>query len=265
VRVGFSQFAPRYRDKSANCATVARALSNVSADLIVLPELFSTGYCFASVAELAEYAENPDTGATFEFLADLSRRTGTTLVAGLAEQAQDGIYNSSVIQVPGSRPAIYRKIHLFDREKVYFRAGDREPAVIHVPGADVGTQVCFDYFFPELSRVLALTGAQIICHPANLVLPYAQTITLARAMENRVFWILCNRVGTETQDGRSLTFTGMSQVVAPDGTVLCRAGPDTEELRIVDIEPAQARNKVVGNNDLFRDRRPRLYGRLTRP
>jgi predicted amidohydrolase len=129
-----------------------------------------------------------------------------------------------------------------------------------VDGVRIGLLVCFDHFFPEAARSLALQGAQVICHPSNLVLEHAQRNTITRAVENRVFWVLANRVGTETLDGRTLVFNGASQVVSPAGDIQVRAGRDTEELRVVEIDPAMALNKkVTPRNDLFEDRRTDLY------
>jgi len=264
MRIGFLQFAPEFRDKAANRAHVEQKLAGVRADIMVLPELFSTGYYFAARDELAEQAEDPDTGATFIFLQELSRRKGTTLVAGVAERGARGVYNSAVVQTPAGKRMIYRKLHLFDEEKNLFVPGDQEPAVFPAQGMSIGMEICFDYFFPELTRILALAGARIICHPANLILPYAQLLTVARALENRVFWILCNRIGTERRGDRRLAFTGQSQIVAPDGTVLCRAGNNEEAVMVVEIDPSLADNKVVGSNDLFRDRRPEFYRALCR-
>lgn len=120
--------------------------------------------------------------------------------------------------------------------------------------------VCFDHFFPEAARSLALHGAQIVCHPSNLVLEYAQTNSVTRAIENRVFWVLANRVGSETVGDKTLEFSGRSQIVAPDGRVIAHADSKTEELLVVEIDPSEALDKkVTPRNDLFLDRRTDLY------
>ena len=115
--------------------------------------------------------------------------------------------------------------------------------------------------FPEAARTLALQGAEIICHPSNLVLPeYGQLTTRVRSIENKVFWILSNRYGTENRGGRPLTYTGVSQILAPGGKVLKKAPEKGDSLMIVDVSPEDARSKRIAEmNDLFGDRKPELY------
>jgi len=259
MRIGLFQFAPIFGDKSANLDRVEQAMSKIECDIVVLPELFSTGYCFGSRDEVARLAENALEGPTVARLHRLARSGGATIVAGVAEASGSALYNSCLMVRPDGNTFVYRKIHLFNREKELFERGSAASPVVAVGSARVAVEVCFDYFFPELARTVALAGAQVICHPANLVLQYAQAMTVTRAQENRVFWVLCNRVGTEEANGRRLTFTGQSQIVSPDGEVIFRAGVDEEILRIVEIDPSQADNKVVAGNDLFRDRRPEAY------
>jgi predicted amidohydrolase len=235
--------------------------------LVVLPELFSTGYCFASKEELLDLAEDLKTGPTVTRLQALSNRTNTMIAAGIAERAQDRVYNSAVLIIPqalrltlDAPVLIYRKLHLFGREKQLFSPGDRQPGTAIVKGVCIGLEVCFDHFFPELARTLVLQGAQLICHPANLVLPYARQTTIARALENGIFWILCNRIGTEKLGDQELTFNGFSQIIGPRGDILCQAGATEEILRIVDVSPGDADDKrVFPGNDLLKDRRPEMY------
>jgi predicted amidohydrolase len=121
--------------------------------------------------------------------------------------------------------------------------------------------ICFDWLFPEAARTLALQGAEVICHPSNLVLPYCPQAMITRSLENRVFTITANRVGTEERvPGKPLKFIGTSQVTSPDGDVLCRAGSKREEAVAVEIDPARARKKLITPmNDIFRDRRKDLF------
>jgi len=115
--------------------------------------------------------------------------------------------------------------------------------------------------FPEAARTLALQGAEVICHPSNLVLPeLGQLTTRVRALENKVFWILSNSYGTEVKKDKELTYTGRSQIVSPDGGILAAAPESGDELKIVDINPALARSKKIAfYNDLFKDRRTDIY------
>jgi predicted amidohydrolase len=130
--------------------------------------------------------------------------------------------------------------------------------------AKIGMMICFDWFFPEVTRILSLKGAQIICHPANLVLPHCQNAMVTRCLENRVFAITCNRTGIEERSiANSLRFTGKSQIVNPEGTVLTQAGEIGEAVRVIAIDPNAAKNKrVTQRNDLFNDRRTDLFGDL---
>lgn len=262
IRVGFYQFCPILGEVRANLRKIAEVLENIQADILVLPELCTTGYLFASQDEVFELAE-PIPGPTTLFVESVTRRKRCWLVLGMAERDElsKKCYNSAVLLGPDGLKAVYRKAHLFFEEKLYFARGDTPLRVYDVGGARVGMLVCFDHFFPEAARTLALQGAQIICHPSNLVLPgKGQQITRVRAMENRVFWILANRYGTEEREGKKLTYTGASQIVAPDGEILAKAPPDGESLQILEISPAHADDKkVTAMNDLFQDRRPELY------
>lgn len=272
MRIGLLQFAPQPGDVRANLNHIAHVLSGVNADLIVLPELCTTGYLFASRDEVAKLSEPVPAGPTCEAMAKLSQNTKTALVWGMPVTAGQRIFNSAVMVTPQGEFHVYHKAHLFVDEKDLFDRGDSPFPVFDLPPAirhsdlviasspKVGLLVCFDHFFPEATRSLALRGAQVICHPSNLVLEYAHTNSITRAVENRVFWVLANRTGSETLGDKTLAFNGRSQIVAPNGRLLACAGPDSEELLIVDIDPAEALDKkVTPKNDLFLDRRTDLY------
>jgi len=255
------QFAPRFGKVKGNTARAISLMEGPKADLWVLPELFSTGYLFTSRDEVAELAEPIPEGPTTRALIDFARRTGAFVVAGIAERAGDRIYNGAVVVGPEGFIGRYRKIHLFGKEKLWFDPGDLPLEPVDLGGVRIGVMICFDHFFPESARTLALRGAQIICHPANLVLPGIGQLSMRmRAMENRVFTVTANRIGSEARGGDELRFTGESQIVGPDGAVLSRAGPDTEEVGVVEIAPERAWDKrITRYNDLFADRRPEFY------
>jgi predicted amidohydrolase len=262
MKIGFFQFAPRFGERDENLRKVAAAVQNASLNLLVLPELFSTGYLFTSKEDLAGLAE-PIPGPTTLFLHEHAKRRHMFIVCGIAERQDDRFFNSAVLLGPDGVRAVYRKAHLFMEEKLLFTPGDSPFRVHDIGQAKVGMLICFDYWFPEAARKLGLGGAQIICHPSNLVLPeYGQEVSRIRAMENRLFWILTNRSGSDVRGGRELSFTGESRIFSPRGDILCKAGPDEESLQIVEIDPSAALDKhVTPMNDLYEDRRTDLYTR----
>jgi predicted amidohydrolase len=261
MRVGFVQFRPIWGNKDRNLRAVDALLGEVSADLIVLPELFSTGYIFASRRELLALAESVPDGPTCRALADLARDHAVTLIGGVAERAGARCFNTAFLVTPTGQTARYRKVHLFDREKLLFTPGCGGFPVFLVAGVRIGLLVCFDWIFPEAMRTLALDGAQIVCHCANLVLPYCQEAMITRALENGLHVITANRVGTESRAGQRLVFTGASQVVDPRGRILVRAPRRQACAEAVTIDPALGLDKwVTPRNHLLRDRRPAQYG-----
>jgi len=264
VTVGYGQFEVVFGEWQRNADAASRLVeAHPEADLLVLPELAFTGYDFVDAAELAELAEPFGEGATATLLRSLSRDLNMVLVAGYAEAAGERFYNSALVALPDGTLHNYRKIHLFNREKELFTAGDDAPPVFTTPAGRLGVMICFDWFFPETARCLALGGAHIIAHPSNLVLPWCQQAMFARSLENRVFTITANRTGTEARAGRTLTFTGGSQVLHPMGRCLVRAGEAEAAVGLTDIEPSEADDKnVAGLNDLWADRRPALYSAL---
>jgi predicted amidohydrolase len=264
VKLGFHQFRPVRGDPDGNLASIDQALRGADADLVVLPELALSGYLFRDRQQALDLADRVP-GRRTDALAALCAGRGLHLVCGLAERAGDRLFNSAVLVGPDGLLACYRKVHLFRFEKRIFEPGDGGFAVHEVAGARVGMLVCFDWIYPEAARSLAVAGADVIAHPSNLVLPHAQRALVTRCLENRLFWVLANRTGAEREGDASLSFTGRSRIGAPDGSVLADAGPDGDELRIVDVDPAAARDKrVTPENDLLADRRPDLYDRLVR-
>ncbi|MCE5311548.1 MAG: acyltransferase [Nitrospiraceae bacterium] len=261
MKAGFFQFSPAFGDIDSNVNRVINALSGADADLIVLPELFSTGYQFVSKQEVESLSEEIPSGDTTQALAALSIRRNMYIVAGISEKSGGQLYNSAVITGPQGYIGTYRKTHLFFEEKLWFSPGDTGFRVWETPIGRIGIMICFDWYFPESCRTLALRGAQIIAHPSNLVLPNCPDAMVTRCLENRVYAVTANRTGAEARGGKSqLTYIGSSQVTSFDGTILHRATRDDEELFVAEIEPAKADNKDINQfNNLFADRRTDFY------
>ena len=260
MNVGFMQFSPLFGRKEENVERVINSLRGAKADLLVLPELFSTGYLFLNEEELRRSAETIPHGPTVSKFKELAEEEDANFVFGIAERAGDKLFNSSVLLTPKGDCFVYRKLHLFDREKRLFAPGDKELEVFDIGRAKIGMMICFDWIFPEVARTLALKGADLICHPSNLILPYCQDAMITRCVENRVFAITSNRTGTERRGTEEMTFTGSSQIVDPKGQILARAGAEEEKLCVIEMDPSLAKDKrVTANNHIFEDRRTSFY------
>lgn len=263
MRVGFVQFEPIFGEKERNIRRSVELIESVEADLLVLPELCTTGYLFVSKEEVERLAEPIPDGPTVAVWRESSARKGVHIVAGLAEEANGKLFNAALLIRPDGRVHVYRKAHLFYEEKRWFEPGDTGFRVYDIGEARIGMMVCFDWIFPEVARILSLNGADILCHPANLVLPYGPDAMVTRCIENRVFAITSNRTGTEQRGSQKLTYIGMSEIVDPKGNILARADQCGEGVRVVEIHPTTARDKkVTAYNPLFADRRVELYGAL---
>jgi predicted amidohydrolase len=259
MRIGYIQNDPLFGEKEKNFKGIRTLVRDVHADLLVLPELFATGYAFTSRDEALAMAET-DRGPTFLFLKELSGSTGATMVGGFIERENDRIYNSLLI-VSGDRViGSYRKIHLFYKEHFWFAPGDRMPAVYEINGVRIGVMICFDWIFPEVCRALALKGMQVLAHPANLVMLHCQNAMVTRCLENGIFAVTANRTGSEQRGEDHFVFTGSSQVTGNDGRILSSAPADVPQVSVVEIDEKRADHKLITPyNDVLKDRRPGLY------
>jgi|UniRef100_A0A7V3RI05 predicted amidohydrolase len=259
MRVGFIQFSPLFGEKKKNFKKVMNLVEDLNADLIVLPELFNTGYLFLNKQELVELAESPGKGETHDFILQLCNKKNCGIIYGFAEKCGDNFYNSVIFMAPEGIIGHYRKTHLFFEEWFFFTPGDLPYNIFEYKGVKIGMLICFDYIYPEAMRTLALKGAQIVTLSANLVLQFCPDAMVTRSIENRIFTILADRTGIEERGGKMLKFIGKSQIVGPDGEILVRVG-EKECGIVVDINPELALDKrVTPHNDIFAQRRPELY------
>jgi predicted amidohydrolase len=268
MRVAVAQLEPKLAEKERNldvCLARLEEAAAAGAQLLVLPECAIPGYMYDSAEEALPYAEEipgPSTGA----LERECGRLGVYAVCGLIERDGDVLHNAAVLVGPDGLVGTYRKTHLpFLGVDRFVVPGDELP-VYETPLGRIGVEICYDLRFPEVTRTLALKGADLVAHPTNFpVAARIQTelITVARAAENRIYLLTANRVGKE----RRGEFCGWSQIVDPYGTRLAEAGETEEALLVADVEVEKARDKdyvIPGEYELylFGHRRPELYGTL---
>ncbi|PEN15392.1 acyltransferase [Longibacter salinarum] len=264
MRIACVQCEPEYLEPEANRSKTDALLDDLDADLVVLPELLPSGYFFRSEADVASVVED-ERGPTTAWLHDWAQQLDAVLVAGYPEKDGDALYNSAAIVGPSGLIDTYRKVHLFNEEKRWFEPGDNGFPVHTITTSSgttyrLGVMICFDWYFPEAARTLALQGADVIAHPSNLVLPHCPNSMPIRARENHVFTITANRYGSETSGDETLDFIGQSSVCDPNGDVLYRGKDEGDEVFTTTIRPHEARNRRINKyNDIFADRRPDMY------
>ena len=263
--VACCQIEPDVESPESSAARARAALAaaiDQGAGIVVLPELCNSGYVFRSVAE-ARAAAVPAAGELLAGWAAEAARGDAVVVGGFCELADDGeVFNSAAIVDPGGLVAVYRKLHLWDRESRWFAPGERPAPVVETRHGRIGLGVCYDIEFPELTRGLALAGADLLALPTNWPReqrdpPMLRSLAMTAAYLNRVFVAVCDRAGSE----RGLDFQGGSVIAGPDGSVLAAAGAGARpEALVAECELERARDKRSGpNNDVLADRRPEHY------
>lgn len=247
-----------------------RAAESEMADLVVFPECMLTGYAFDSRQQALEVALAID-DPIFQTLAKTASQHGQFITLGFLERDGDNLYNAAALIGPQGVAECYRKIHLphlgADR---FVDRGDRPyqaPVAKMSRAGDVriGLAICYDGSFPEPMRVLGLCGADIIALGTNWPIEgirAASIVPPARSMENHLFFVAANRVGSEN----GFEFCGRSSICGPDGVVLASSDDDQETMLMAKIDPLVARNKRIERTsdvhfiDRFADRRPEFYG-----
>lgn len=266
MRISIVQFTPAFCEIAYNLQQIKGLLYGLQTDLVVLPELSTTGYSFLTRDEAFDAAAEAQE-QTLDFFRQTALQLKAVIVAGFAECDGGAVYNSALIALPGGGIKIYRKTHLFFREKLCFSPGNSGFFVVEHPLLDcrIGVMVCNDWRYPEAARSLALLGADIIACPSNLVSQIWHIGMAARALENKVYLAVANRCGTEIRtlgegETQSLTFTGSSVLYNYTGELLEQAGKDEDRILTLEIDPLQTRDKFFNvYNDLLNDRRPELY------
>lgn len=251
MKVGVLQFYPKFKDKEYNYKLIKDYLLNIKDALVVLPELANTGYLFLDKSELIDLAEEVPDGKFTDLLVSLAKKNNLIIISGILEIDKNNFYNSAVIVNRYGYVGKYRKINLFYKEKFIFEAGDKlEVFEVDYNGSRVklGVMICFDWYFPEISRNLMLKGANIIAHPANLVLPYCPLAMPIRALENKLYTITANRIGIEQNNNEKLKFIGQSVICSPKAEYLLKLDDNQQGVFLVDIDLNINKNITKFNN-----------------
>src|SRR3954470_9863008 len=268
MRVAVAQIEPKLAEKERNLAACFARLgeaASAGAQLVVLPECAIPGYMYDSAEEALPYAEEIP-GPTTEAFAAECARLGIHAITGLLERDGDTLYNAAILVGPDGLIGSYRKTHLpFLGVDRFVTPGD-ELKVFDTAIGKIGLIICYDLRFPEVTRTLALAGADIVALPTNFPMAarlQCDIIAPARAAENRIYLLVANRVGKEGTG----EFCGLSQIVDPFGNRLAETDEHTETLLVADVDLEKARDKdyvVPGEYELylFGHRRPELYGAL---
>jgi len=268
TRVACAQIPLSIGDTAGNrstCRAAIESAANDGAQIVVLPELASSGYVFADRDELSSLAETRDGAAITEW-ANLAGAFGLTIVGGFPEAAGDAIYNSAAVVDSSGLRAVYRKAHLWDTENRVFDRGDDLPIVVDTEHGRIGVIICYDVEFPEWVRAVALSGAELLCAPVNWPLlprpegerPTEMVRALAGAGTNRMPIAVCDRVGIE----RGQEWIGGRVITDADGYPLAMAEFGKAGVVTADIDLAESRIKRINaNNDVLSDRRTDLYRR----
>lgn len=261
MRVALYQCPPLPLDVAGNLKRLHQLAQEANdADLLVLPEMFLTGYNIGmeAVGALAEAQDGPSA----QSIAALAKNSGVAILYGYPERGPDGqIYNAvQLIDTNGQRLCNYRKTHLFgDLDHSMFSAGDDDFPLVELNGWKLGFLICYDLEFPENTRRLALAGAELILVPTANMVPFdfvADVTVRARAFENQCYVAYANYCGQEGE----IQYCGQSSIAAPDGQRIAQAGLD--EALIVGTLDRQLMVDSRAANRYLLDRRPELYGAL---
>lgn len=269
TRIVCQQLGPQIADLAANhqmsVESIRQAVAD-GADVVVLPELVTSGYLLASRAEAASVAITPGHQLFTDWAAEAARGPAV-VIGGFCERGQDGLLYNSAVLVDGSGVrGVYRKTHLWNTEKLLFEPGRQVPPVFDTLTGRIGVLICYDLEFPEMTRTLALAGAELIAVPANWPVvsrppgehPPEVIMAMAAARANRVFIACCDRTGTE----RGQEWTAGTAIIDESGWVICAANVHLAATADVDLSAAD-RKMLTELSDVFGDRRPELYAAVS--
>lgn len=257
-KVSIIQFQPELAKPEENIRRLVPLFDTVKdSRLVVLPELSNSGYNFRGIDEAFKCAETIGLNGIFqEFLLTQAKSKNIHIVSGINEREGDQLFNSAILVGPGGIIGKYRKMHLFMNEKDIFQKGNAGLPVFDLGGFKIGIMICFDYLFPEPWRIMAQKGADLICHPSNLLTENPHKCLPGIGLMNRIYVATANRTGTEN----GLTFNGRSFFTDPAGRITTMASPEKTEIITTEIDTEMSANKMItSRNHVFEDRRPEDY------
>lgn len=250
VKVAALQMEPHVGEKDENLKKSIELIEKAASQgvkLMVLPELCNTGYVFNSKDEAAAAAEKVPGGPSYSLWEEEARKRGVYICAGVTEKDGDSLYDTAVLIGPRGYIGKYRKVHLWDEEKLFFEPGNSLP-IYNLPFGRVGMMICYDGWMPEVARILAIKGVDIICDPSAWVVvpsistldhPLAPEIHMAQANMNHIYMVCSVRVGIE----RGVSFLGSSCIVGPSGFLAGPASPHEEQIISAELNAVQVRYK----------------------
>ncbi len=255
MRIELVQFAPQFPGRAENWDRIRSWAERLDADVVVFPELTSCGYCYENRQEIRGYT---DPRSSLGPLEEIARRRHRLIVGGFAEESEGRLYNSAYVVSPeGTR--VYRKIHLWNKEKVIFDEGV-EPLVVEFQGHRLGLEVCYDLQFPELASYYSQQGAEVILVPTAWAeeevgpvsgLQSYSHLAIATAYSHGLFVVVANRVGVE----RGARFPGESSVCDPFGRIHHLGDAEGTLATVVDFALIPQAKRPNERNDLDRDAR----------
>ncbi len=265
-RIALAQISCEQGNKEKNLETIRENVAKAKregAQLVIFPELSLTGYVVRDqIYELAERIHGPST----RFVEELAKESKLHIIFGMpeaSEKAQATLYNSAILVGPkgfiGKYHKMYLPTHSVFEEKRYFRPG-YQVAVFDTKLGKIGLVICYDIYFPEVTRLTRLKGAQlIVCISASpgIRRSFFETLTTARAIENTAFLAYVNMAGIE--DG--LQFWGGSRMIGPGGRIIAQAKYDEEDFVVAEVDYADAKS-VEAFVPTLRDLRPELFDKL---
>lgn len=271
VNVAAVQWDPKICQKNYNIeksVSLIHEAAKKGAGLIVLPEMCNAGYVFESRSEAYQQAESIPSGHTCEAWINIAQKDSIFLVAGMIEKDGNCLYNTAVLIGPEGYIGKYRKLHEWDRAKLYLEPGNLGLPVFTLPFGRLGMMICYDGWFPEVPRILTLKGADIICDATNWVVLATQSkkdywalpAHRAHAIFNSVFVVCADRVGHE----RGVEYAGNSVIIDIGGSFLAGpANPENEEIIQAEINLVKGRGRHWTDfNSVLEDRRTDIYDAL---